>query len=71
MNVQQHNEDPIAVSVREASRLLGIGNTKTYELLKTKQLISRKLGRRTLVNRLSVVRLMEANDKLLSKKGAK
>ena len=69
--MQYNNEDPLAVSVREASRLLGIGNTKTYELLKNKQLISRKLGRRTLVDRHSVVRFMEANDNLPLNQGGK
>lgn len=69
--MQYNHEDPLAVSVREASRLLGIGNTKTYELLKNKQLISRKLGRRTLVDRHSVVRFMEANDNLPLNQGGK
>ena len=69
--MQYNHEDPLAVSVREASRLLGIGVTKTYELLNTNQLTFRKLGRRTLVNRRSVTRLIEANDNLPLNQGGK
>lgn len=44
----------VAVSVMEAARLLGIGRTKVYELLKSGELRSRKVGRRTVVSVASI-----------------
>jgi excisionase family DNA binding protein len=44
----------IAVSIKEACRSIGIGRTKTYELIKEGRLDTFKLGRRTLVTVASI-----------------
>lgn len=49
----------IGVSVREAARLLGIGRTKTYELMNSGDLVWRKIGRRSVIGLASVRRLIE------------
>jgi excisionase family DNA binding protein len=50
------------VSVKEASRLLGIGRTKTYELLKARALRKRKIGSRTVVSVASILEFLERDD---------
>lgn len=40
---------PLAVSINEASRMLGIGRTKLHELIAAGKLPARKLGSRTVV----------------------
>jgi excisionase family DNA binding protein len=41
--------DPIAISVDEARKALGIGRTKLYELIGQERLKALKIGRRTLI----------------------
>jgi excisionase family DNA binding protein len=41
--------DPIAISVEEARKSLGIGRTKLYELVGQGRLKALKIGRRTLI----------------------
>jgi len=41
--------DPITVTVPTALRVIGIGNSKFYELVKTGRIRTIKCGRRTLV----------------------
>ena len=45
---------PMCVPINEAARLLSIGRTSVYELLKTGELRSRKVGNRTLVTMASI-----------------
>ncbi|WIG56162.1 MAG: hypothetical protein OJF61_001950 [Rhodanobacteraceae bacterium] len=40
---------PISVSPEDAAQMLGLGRTKTFELIRTRELPSIKIGRRTLV----------------------
>jgi excisionase family DNA binding protein len=40
---------PLAVTVRRACDITGLGNTSIYELIKEGRLQTRKIGRRTLV----------------------
>lgn len=42
---QQHEPHRLLISVEEAAEILGIGRTAAYELVRTKQLKSVKLGR--------------------------
>lgn len=53
--------EPIAASVNETVRLLGLGRTKVYELINSGQLITVKIGRRTLVRTDSIRALVEAS----------
>jgi excisionase family DNA binding protein len=41
--------EKLAVSVSDACRLIGIGRTKVYELIKEGRLQTVKLGRRTVI----------------------
>ncbi|MGY6643802.1 MAG: helix-turn-helix domain-containing protein [Salinarimonas sp.] len=53
--------EPVAVSVREAQRLLGgIGRTKLYQLIADGKLRPLKLGRRTLIPISSINDLVHA-----------
>jgi len=52
--------EPIALSVQEARKALGLGLTKTYELINEGKLDTVKIGRRTLVKTASIRALVEA-----------
>ena len=47
-NALRSNE-PLLCPINEAARLLGVGRTKTYELLATRELESIQIGTRRLV----------------------
>jgi excisionase family DNA binding protein len=49
---------PVLVTVRTARELTGLGTTKIYELLATKQLRSTKIGRRRLIEYSSIENLI-------------
>ena len=49
----------LAVRVGEASRVIGIGRTKLYELINAGDLETVKIGRATLVTMRSLRRLIE------------
>ena len=49
----------LSVRVGEASRMIGIGRTKIYELIKAGDLETVKIGRTTLVTMRSLRRLIE------------
>jgi excisionase family DNA binding protein len=51
---------PAALSIADACRYVGCGKTKLYSLLRTGQLVGRKLGRRTLVLTASLDSLLAA-----------
>jgi len=52
-------ESPVAVDIGEVCRLLSIGRTSVFSLLKAGQLRSFKIGRRRLVVRESVIDFVE------------
>ena len=54
--------EPLLVSTKEACRLLGIGNTTLYALVKSEHLSITKIGRRTLVKMSSLKNLIEAKQ---------
>lgn len=43
------SNQPLAVSPREAAKMLGLGRTKLYELISSKEIASIKLGSRRLI----------------------
>ena len=49
----------LAVRVGEASRMIGIGRTKLYELIKAGDLETVKIGRATLITMSSLRQLIE------------
>ena len=46
--------EPICVKVNEAARMIGVGRTKLYELIATKQIEVVKLGKSTRVTTASL-----------------
>ena len=54
--------DPLLLSVEEAAQALGIGRSKTYELIASGQVPSLRIGRRTLVPARA---LSEAVDRMV------
>lgn len=45
----EHTQQPLLLGVDEAARRLGIGRSKLYQLLQTRELVSVHVGRRRLV----------------------
>lgn len=52
--------DPVLCSIADAARVLGIGKTKTYELIGGGQLECVTIGTRRLVKVASINRLVDA-----------
>lgn len=52
-------DQPLLCSIREATRLLGIGRTKAYELLACGELNSIQIGTRRLVKMESIMAYIE------------
>ena len=50
--------EPLSVSVRDAGKIIGLGKTKTFELIAAGSLESFKVGRKTLVRMSSIRRLV-------------
>jgi len=50
--------EPAGLSVAEACRYLSVGQTTLYALLKDQKLASRKLGRRRIILKASLDRLL-------------
>lgn len=53
--------EPLAVSVTNAAKLLGVGRTVTYELIRCGKLETANIGRRNLVRMSSIKRLVEGD----------
>jgi excisionase family DNA binding protein len=49
--------EPLALSINETAKLLGVGRSSVYALLKTGRLDAIKIGRRTLLTTESIKRL--------------
>jgi excisionase family DNA binding protein len=56
------HDTPLLVSVPEAARLLGVGTTFGWAMVRSGELPSVKLGRRVLVPRAALDRLASAHD---------
>jgi excisionase family DNA binding protein len=50
----------LLLSVEEAADMIGLGRTRTYELVMTKKIQSVKVGRRRLVVRSSLAEFVQA-----------
>lgn len=53
-----HPTEPLAYSIRDASRVSSLGRTRIYELINEKRLRTIKLGRRTLITAESLKALL-------------
>jgi excisionase family DNA binding protein len=54
--------EPLAVSINDAAKALGLGRTSIYQMINDGRLDAFKLGRRTLVRVESIRRLVDAQD---------
>ena len=54
-----HNPDRLTMSVEEAGKLLGIGRSSAYGVIRRGELPSFKIGRRILVPRSALLRKIE------------
>lgn len=62
--MRSHNEnDSLTLSVREASILLGLSRGLTYEAVRTGKLPSIKIGRRILIPRAALLRLLDGHQR--------
>lgn len=52
----------LLVSIPDAAKALSVGRTTVYELMRTGQLETRKMGRRRLITAESLRRLAESQD---------
>jgi len=59
-------DDRLTLSVPEAARLLGIGRGLAYELVRQGKLPALRLGRRLLVPRVALMRLLAGDLKIPS-----
>lgn len=52
--------EPLAISINETVKVLGLGRTTIYAMIGDGRLETFKLGRRTLVKTVSIRRLVES-----------
>ena len=55
--------EPMTVTVGDARRMIGLGKTKTYELLASGELRSTQIGKRRLVFVASIKELLEKGSR--------
>jgi excisionase family DNA binding protein len=60
-NEQQHQHEPLGLTVEEAARLLGISRSLAYQLVERRDLPAVRLGRRLVVPRRALERLMDVD----------
>lgn len=51
--------EPLAISIKETTKVLGVGRTTVYAFISAGRLHTLKLGRRTLVSTASIRQLAE------------
>jgi excisionase family DNA binding protein len=54
--------EPLAISIKDAARTLGLGRTSIYAMIADGRLEAFKIGRRTLVRMESIRRLVAKQD---------
>ena len=54
--------EKLLVSILDAAELLSVGRTSIYELIRSGQLQTRKMGRRRLITATSLRRLVDGQD---------
>jgi excisionase family DNA binding protein len=55
----KQNEERATITVEQAAKRLGVGRNQAYEAVKSGELPSLKIGRRILVPRLALEKLLE------------
>lgn len=64
--MEQHDTEPLVYSVNELRKLLGISRGLVYEAIRTGQIPSIRFGRRILVPRFALERLLTEAGKIAS-----
>lgn len=54
--------EPLAISIKDAAKALGLGRTSIYAMIADGRLEVFKVGRRTLVRMESILRLVSKKD---------
>jgi excisionase family DNA binding protein len=54
--------DPLAISINETAKVLGLGRTSIYAMIGDGRLETFKLGRRTLVKTASIRRIVDTQN---------
>lgn len=62
----RNQDDTLAYRIEEAARLLGIGRNSCYEAAKTGQIPSIRIGKRLLVPKAALDRLLESGSAIKS-----
>lgn len=52
--------EPVAISINDTAKALGVGRSSVYELIKSQKLDAIKIGRRTLLTTESIRRLAQS-----------
>jgi excisionase family DNA binding protein len=58
----EHHMEILLVSIPDAAKALSVGRTTVYELMRSGQLETRKMGRRRLITAESLRRLVDEQD---------
>jgi excisionase family DNA binding protein len=61
-HLQPSTLEPLAYTVKDAARVLGVSRGMLYELMATGELPSTKLGSRRLIRREAIVSLLERHE---------
>jgi excisionase family DNA binding protein len=56
----ERNEQPLTYTVEEAAKLLRIGRNQAYEAARSRELPTIRIGKRILVPRVALERMLEA-----------
>ena len=54
--------EPLTLSIKDASRLLGLGRSTIYKLIGEQHIEAIKIGNRTLIKTTSIRRLLDSRD---------
>lgn len=54
--------DVLAVSVNEAARIIGVGRTSIYSMIRDGQIEAIKIGRRTVIKTSSLHRIIDQEE---------
>lgn len=60
---KQQQEERLTLTVNEVARLLGLSRGATYEAVRTGQIPSIRIGRRIIIPRVALVKLLEEAGK--------
>jgi excisionase family DNA binding protein len=60
--------EPLALSINDTAKVLGVGRSSVYALIKSGELDAMKIGRRTLLTTESIRRLAQSRSVILTRR---